>query len=145
VPITANNTQTSRRRFRFARPQTFGHRYLHSPAARDLTRFFSVSAWPWGEIPGGSVVSAVHGGRPENRQIWLRKMARNGVCLSQLGGDLDVFTRGGCGLMRDALVLGVRRLETLGPSLGRRLIYPFSAGVPCAESQPLSAGRSTSA
>jgi len=42
VPITANNTQTSRRRFRFARPQTFGHRYLHSSAACDLTKFFSV-------------------------------------------------------------------------------------------------------
>src|SRR5262245_43094139 len=42
VPITANNTQTSRRHFRFARSQTFGHRYLHSPAAPDLTKFFSV-------------------------------------------------------------------------------------------------------
>jgi len=70
VPITADNTQTSRRRFRFVRPQTFGHRYLHSPAARDLTKFFSVSAWRWGEIPG-FLVSAVHRGRPENRQISL--------------------------------------------------------------------------
>jgi hypothetical protein len=42
VPITANNTQTSRRHFRLARLRTFGHRYLHSSAARDLTKFFSV-------------------------------------------------------------------------------------------------------
>jgi hypothetical protein len=75
VPITADNTQTSRRRFRFARPQTFGHRYLHSPAARDFTKFFSVVRFAVGPRSPGSVVSVVRRDRPESRQICLRKMA----------------------------------------------------------------------